>query len=445
MSNRNPVLPPDVWIPDGEAHVMPDGRLYVYGSWDQHDDVFCSNEYRVVSTDDLMEWTVHDVSFAISEIPWSPAELGMETTRSIGRWAMFRQLVRLGGNVRRAGLIGQFWRMGRAGRGFSTPSLFAPDAIGKDGRYYLFFDPSDGSEGVAVADRPEGPFRDPVRLPATGIDPAVFIDDDGSAYYYWGQFRASGVRLNDDMLGFDTANVRHDLVTAEQHHFHEGSSMRKIGDTYYYVFADDSRGKPTSLGYATGPTPLGPFTYRGIIIDNDGCDPGSWNNHGSIECFGDRWYVFYHRSSGNSGARRRLCIEPIVIGEDGSIAEVLMTSQGTGAPFAPGESIDGWRACQVRGGGFVGAVDGQEALVRPRKGAGGTFRYVRNEHPISRVELTLHGTGSILVRVGGRTGEAQAVSGVVSVDLGAIAPGTHEIEIALGSGKGVSVEALVVW
>lgn len=220
--------------------------------------------------------------------------------------------------------------------------------------------------------------------------------------------------------------------------------MRKIGDTYYFVFADDSRGKPTSLGYATGPTPLGPFTYRGVIIDNDGCDPGSWNNHGSIERFGDQWYVFYHRSSGNSGARRRLCVEPIVIGEDGSIAEVPMTSQGTGEPFAPGEHIDGWRACQVHGGGFVGAVDGQERLVLPRKGAGGTFRYVRNEEVISRAELTVYGTGSVVVRVGDHAGEAHAVSGVVSVDLGSIAPGTREIEIELASGAGLTVEGLVV-
>jgi hypothetical protein len=444
MTSRNPVLPPDVCIPDGEAHVMPDGRLYVYGSWDQHPDVFCSNAYRVVSTSDLDEWTVHDESFSITEIPWGPVEREMTTATTIGRWTMFRQLVRLGGNVRRAGLIRKFLGMSRAGRGITTPSLFAPDAISKDGRYYLFFDPSDGSEGVAVADRPEGPFRDPVRLPAAGIDPAVFIDDDGAAYYYWGQFRASGVRLNDDLLGFDLADVRSDLVTAEEHHFHEGSSMRKIGDTYYYVFADDSRGKPTSLGYATGPTPLGPFTYRGIIIDNDGCDPGSWNNHGSIERFGDRWYVFYHRSSGDSVARRRLCVEPIVIGEDGSIAEVPMTSQGAGMPFAVGERIGGWRACLVHGGGFVGAIDGEERLRLPRAGASGTYRYVRNEAPISRAELTVYGTGRLAVSVGTHSAEVDVVSGVVAVPLGDIAPGTHEIEVALVSGSCVSLETLVL-
>ena len=73
--------------------------------------------------------------------------------------------------------------------------------------------------------------------------------------------------------------------------------MRKIRDTYYYVYADMERGKPTALGYSTGKSPLGPFTYRGIVIDNDHCDPESWNNHGSIECVNGQWYVFYHRCS----------------------------------------------------------------------------------------------------------------------------------------------------
>ena len=62
--------------------------------------------------------------------------------------------------------------------------LFAPDCIEKDGKYYLYFCMQDDSEGVAVSDRSEGPFSDPVQLPCGGIDPAVFIDDDGQAYYY---------------------------------------------------------------------------------------------------------------------------------------------------------------------------------------------------------------------------------------------------------------------
>lgn len=67
-TGRNPVLPPDMHIPDPEGHVMPDGRLYVYGSWDQLDDTYCSNAYRVFSTANLRDWTDHGVSFKSAQV-----------------------------------------------------------------------------------------------------------------------------------------------------------------------------------------------------------------------------------------------------------------------------------------------------------------------------------------------------------------------------------------
>lgn len=216
---------------------------------------------------------------------------------------------------------------------------------------------SDDSEGVAVSDSPTGPFRNPVQLPCGGIDPAIFIDDDGQAYYYWGQLFSHGVKLGGDMMSFNEEEIVDNLVTEEEHFFHEGSSMRKIGDTYYYVYADMERGKPTSLGYSTGKSPMGPFTYRGIIIDNDGCDPESWNNHGSIECVNGQWYVFYHRCSRGVQQHRRLCIEPIEILEDGTIPEVKMTSQGPGKPFGKGdEDAEGFTGVTVEGAGS-GQID----------------------------------------------------------------------------------------
>ena len=177
---------------------------------------------------------------------------------TLGRWARKRHLLKTASQLRRAGVWPAFRRMMRTGRDRPGPALFAPDCIEKDGRYYLYFDLSDESEGMAVSDRPEGPFRDPVRLPATGIDPAVFVDDDGAAYYFWGQFRAAGVRLADDMRSFEPQAVTRDMVTEEEHHFHEGSSMRRIGETDYFVFADTSRGMPTRLGYATASNPSAP-------------------------------------------------------------------------------------------------------------------------------------------------------------------------------------------
>lgn len=118
--------------------------------------------------------------------------------------------------------------------------------------------------------------------------------------------------------------------------------MRKRNGIYYYVYPCVFRnGRPTCLAYATSKSPLGPFQYRGIIIDNAKCDPESWNIHGSIEEFHGQWYVFYHRSSGNCRANRRLCVEKIFFNDDGTIGEVKMTSQGAGDPFALGEQIEG--------------------------------------------------------------------------------------------------------
>ncbi|PTL71172.1 hypothetical protein C1I63_18145 [Rathayibacter caricis DSM 15933] len=186
----------------------------------------------------------------------------------------------------------------------TDPVLYAPDAVEEYGRYYLYFCLSDDSEGVAIAASPAGSFRGARRLPISGIDPAVFLDEDGSAYLYMGHVR--GQRgAGRHRPGHDRRALDRDGGGAE-HFFHEGSSLRKRGDLYYLVFCETSCGTATTLGYATSTSPLGPFTYRGVIIDNAPCDPESWNIHGSIEEFGGQWYVFY------TGRRRtpRRCVGP---------------------------------------------------------------------------------------------------------------------------------------
>ena len=167
------------------------------------------------------------------------------------------------------------------------------------------------------------------------------------------------------------------------------------------------RGKPTALGYATGTSPLGPFQYRGIIIDNCDCDPSSWNNHGSIECVNGQWYVFYHRCSRNSKIFRRLCIEPITIRPDGTIEEVVMTSQGPGKPFGPGESIMGYQACGLKGKIFIdieeqGAHKGKEKLTNISAGDEAVFRYVESENGFGQITVEAAGTGKIEVYLAGK-------------------------------------------
>ena len=401
---RNPILPLDLHIPDSEAHVMPDGKLYVYGSFDDREDVYCSEVYYPVSTPDMEHWTIHDASLDGQEIPWfnnpdAPKYPGID-------WSHPTPFVQKMLADAAAASDGEDMKekFEKEDDGPKPALLFAPDCIHKDGKYYLYFCMSDDSEGVAVSDHPEGPFTDPVQFPCGGIDPAIFVDDDGQAYYYWGQLFSHGVKLNPDMVSFDPEAVVDDLVTEEENCFHEGSSMRKIGDTYYYLYADMERGKPTSLGYSTGPSPMGPFTYQGIIIDNDGCDPASWNNHGSICEFQGQWYVFYHRCSQGMQQHRRLCVEKIEIGPDGLIAEVPMTSQGAGAPFGPGETIYGYQACGLKGSVYIGLDDVYgEALQNIADGDEAIFRYVESAEGFTGVTLTARGAGEVEVLLDGES------------------------------------------
>lgn len=306
----NPILDPKYLIPDAEAHVMPDGRLYIYGShdsWTGND--YCSHDYRVFSCDDpaLEHWVDHGEAFQ-----------------------------------NREGEGQVYWQAG---------PLYAPDAIHKDGKYYLYFCGALSMEGVAVSDSPHGPFVDPKPIEiANGdaIDPAIFIDDDGTAYYLWGQYKLRGAKLKEDMCTIDETTLERELLTEMEHGFHEGASLRKRNGKYYIVYCDTSRGKATCLSYAISDHPLGPYKKGGVIIDNIFCDPATWNNHGSIECFKGQWFVFYHRAVDNKNYRRRVCVEPIYFNQDGSINEVEMTTNGASAPIDARKTLLASRACHLR-------------------------------------------------------------------------------------------------
>lgn len=408
---RNPVLPPDIFIPDVEARVFED-RLFVYGSWDSQDHTFCSTEYHVASTADMHEWTIYPKALSGTDIAWTTKSRKDYPAVDINPRRLPPSLKKVCSDMKLpVNLIPRFLLPKNINPGKYLRKqhqiLYAPDCIRKDGKYFLYFCTAGYQEGVAVVEQPEGPFRDPIQLPCGGIDPAVFIDDNGKAYYYWGQFRASGVELNEDMCSFDPQKVKTEIVTEEEHGFHEGSSVRKCNGIYYYIYPCTLRNdRPTCLAYATSDHPLGPYTYRGIIIDNAKCDPESWNNHGSIQYFRGQWYVFYHRSSKNSRYRRRLCVEPIAFNEDGTINEVLMTSIGAGTPFSQNEIIEGWRACEVEGGAYIDGTD----LIMP-KGSCAVFRYIKIETPAANVNVRQNSTGEVLVLLNNESVE-QAAPGV---------------------------------
>lgn len=462
-NQRNPILPLKYHVPDCEAHRMPDGKLYLYGSYDDLDTAYCSQEYHVISTGDMETWTIgEEPSFHTKEIPWmdapdSPRYPGVDwyhPTPFLQK--MIQNIIEAQKEKQEEIKAGDLESADAAQSGQDVGGqalLFAPDCISCNGKYYLYFCLSDDREGVAVSDSPQGPFHDAVQFPCGGIDPAVFIDDDGQAYYYWGQIYAKGVKLNEDMMSFDPEQIVENLVTEEEHHFHEGSSMRKIGDTYYFVYADVERGKPTSLGYATAKSPLGPFAYQGILIDNDGCDPKSWNNHGSIECMDGQWYIFYHRSSRNTDKNRRLCVEKIHINPDGTIDEVKMTSQGIGKPFAPGEEIMGYQACGLKGAVYIEvdtAYGYEEKLTHISDGDEMVFRYVKSETPWTRMELTCGGSGKIEVCLNENAVGTTAFSGaagkkqVINVPI-SMAAGEYELKLRIAKSQDLEILSVVLW
>jgi len=311
------------------------------------------------------------------------------------------------------------------------PLLFAPDAMFRNNQYYLYFCTPNGkySEGVATSGSPLGPFGHAQKLNLSkygGIDPAIFVDDDGQAYYYWGQATMKGAKMMPDMVTIDTTTIQSSLLNSKDHFFHEGSFVFKRKGIYYAVYADQERrdSRPTCLGYATSSSPLGPFTYRGIIIDNFGCDPESWNNHGSVAEYLGKWYVFYHRSSQGSQLMRRACMELISFAADGFIKEVEMTSQGAGKPLPALAKIEAERACFLVGYCRIKPLQkGNEIISDIKTNDKAAFKYIDFGKGADsfKVRAFTYNGGTIIVHTGSRDGKI-----IGRLTIPHVAPGKRE-------------------
>ncbi len=315
----NEPLVSGIFTADPSAHVF-DGRVFIYPSHDidagvPADDLgshFAMRDYHVFSLPAIGgEVTDHGVVLDIADVAW-------------------------------------------AGR-----QMWAPDAAEKDGRYYLYFPAKDKEDvfriGVAVADNPAGPFTaQPTPIDGSySIDPAVFRDDDGQQYMYFGgiwggqlQRWASGAytsedvypaddapalspkiaRLADNMLGF--AEPPRDVVILDENgtpltagdndrRFFEAAWLHKHDGTYYLSY---STGDTHYIVYATGTSPYGPFTYRGRVLE----PVLGWTNHHSIVQVGGQWYLFYHDSQLSDGQThlRNIKVTELTHGPDGSIETI---------------------------------------------------------------------------------------------------------------------------
>lgn len=244
---------------------------------------------------------------------------------------------------------------------WAKKQLWAPDAAEKNGTYYLFFPAKDHADvfriGVATSRSPAGPFV-PRPEPIAGsysIDPCAFVDDDGTAYLYFGGIwggqlerwqsgtyvaSASGpapdapalrprvARLDAEMTGFDGGVSEVSIVDAAgapllagdtERRFFEASWMHKHRGTYYFSY---STGDTHYLAYATSQSPLGPFTYRGRLLE----PVVGWTTHHSIVEFRGRHYLFYHDSTLSDGVTHLRCVK---------VAEIVYEVDGSMRVLAP--------------------------------------------------------------------------------------------------------------
>ena len=376
----NPYLPNWEYIPDGEPRVFGD-RIYVYGSHDRKDSIdFCDYKLKVWSApvSDPTKWVCHGDLFrsrdghdSLSDVDWTD-EL-----------------------------------------------LFAPDVVERGGKYYLYAYIVNAKGCVAVADRPEGPFRLLSRykydIPnhydnGTFIDPGVLVDDDGRVYIYCGYQGSYMCELKDNMYEAVPGSYKLDIIpTAEPHRFFEACSPRRINGTYYLIYSPQ---RGSCLDYATSDSPTGPFTYRGTIIDN-GIDFPGGNDHGSVCCINGQWYIFYHRMTNGTIMSRRGCVERIEILPDGTIPQVEMTSLGFEESLNPYDFTPADTACVLKGGCYITETSVFERpIVNVTDGCVMGWKYFDFGEDFAsktmQIRLKLRGTGSrgrVHVRLDSEDGE----------------------------------------
>lgn len=309
-----------IYTADPSAHVF-NGKIYIYPSHDydfgvKEDDLgshFDMKDYHILSMDSINgAVTDHGVALDIKDVPW-------------------------------------------AGR-----QMWAPDAAYTNNKYYLYFPVKDKKDifriGVATSTSPSGPFKAEAQ-PIKGsysMDPAVFKDDDGSYYMYFGgiwggqlqrwmtgKYDTTGVEPRDDRpaLGPKVAKMSKDMLQfaepvkevkivdangnpipgkANDKRFFEAAWVHKYNGKYYLSY---STGDTHFICYAIGNNPYGPFTYTGVILD----PVIGWTNHHSIVEIGGKWYLFYHDSSLSGGKTHLRCVKvtELKYNEDGTIQRLV--------------------------------------------------------------------------------------------------------------------------
>jgi beta-xylosidase len=297
LGARNPIIKER--FSSDPAALVHDGRVWLYTGHDEAepgDNGFEMWEWHLYSSTDLVDWEHHGAPISVETFDWASRD------------------------------------------------AWASQAIERDGRFYFYATVRhatiDGfSIGVAVADRPEGPFEDArgsalitndmteapmVRgreMDWDDIDPTVFIDHDGQAYLFWGNTVLHYARLNDNMTELDGPIVEVDVPD-----FTEAPWIHEYGGRYYLSYAYRF---PEQIAYATADRITGPYEFQGVI---NGTVPESPTNHQSIIEYDGDWYFFYHNAAlpGGGEFRRSVAVERMFYDAQGRIFPITQAENGLG-------------------------------------------------------------------------------------------------------------------
>lgn len=285
------------------APMVHGDTVYLCTSHDEDvtvDNFFTMNDWFVFSSKDMVNWTDHGSPLSYESFSWSN---------------------------------GKAW---------------APHCVERDGKFYFYVPVSPNAIGVAVADSPTGPFTDPIGGPLVSgsheyIDPTVFVDGDGQAYLYFGNPKLWYVKLNEDMISYSggiteipqtTQSFGERVGNAERPTlYEEGPWFYKRGDLYYMLYA--ASGIPEDIGYSTSPNATGPWTYQGIIMENQ--SGHAFTNHAGVIDFKGRSFFFYHtqEAPGGGGFKRSVAVEEFTYEPDGSFPNISKTSEGVTESVEP--------------------------------------------------------------------------------------------------------------
>ncbi|TAE34022.1 MAG: arabinan endo-1,5-alpha-L-arabinosidase [Cytophagales bacterium] len=235
---------------------------------------------------------------------------------------------------------------------WAKKAMWAPSVIQKDGKYFLFFSANDvhegeiGGIGVAVSNKPEGPFRDYLGKPLIGtiqngaqpIDQFVFQDKDGQYYMIYGGWKHCNIaKLNADFKGFtpfDDGKTFREITPAN---YVEGPMMFTRKGKYYFMWSEGGwTGPDYSVAYAVADSPFGPFQRVGKVLQQDPAVATGAGHHSVLNVPGsDEWYVVYHRRplTETQGNHREVAIDRMEFDDKGGIKPIKITKQGVKAKF----------------------------------------------------------------------------------------------------------------